>query len=58
METIKGIEIEKLIEFAVAVGWERKEAEDHIGFFENMAEQYRKVEEIMKGGGGLDGRMD
>lgn len=55
MDIIDGVEIEKLVEFGVAVRWPRNEVEDHIDFFTILVEQYHKVEEIMKGGGGLDG---
>lgn len=47
-ETIDGIDIEKLIEFSVAVGRDREVAEEHLGFFETMSEQYRLVRELMK----------
>ncbi|GAH17234.1 unnamed protein product [marine sediment metagenome] len=45
---VRGIEIEKLIEFSVAVGYDREEAEEHIEFFVDLAKQYLKVRDIIE----------
>ena len=48
VKTIDGIDVGKLIEFTVAIGYDREVTEEHLCFFETMSEQYRLVRELMK----------